>query len=236
MSNTDNIQRALKDVAIIREVLNGKEQDDNVDTKLSGVTLSANVILQGGAFAFAALLLIYELVSGSLLSTIMMLEGQFEELRHYAIGFMGFSLIGLLIPLYFVLWRAAKHNGESMNTYIMRNFRYLRNMALLSDLLMKFITLSLAMLAGKPEWVAPLLTVFIGDYLLQNRFFTLPTKLSIVLGVACIALGIALFINNAYFLYVPLLVFTLVSATSLVRLLYRYGAVNRSSKQSIDAS
>jgi len=71
-----------------------------------------------------------------------------------------------------------------MNAYIVRNFIYIKNLSLISDLLMKFIALSLAILAGKPEWIAPLLAAFTGDYLLQNRFFTLPT----VAGISVIRL------------------------------------------------
>lgn len=221
MNNTENVQKALNDVAIIRQVLKEKNQD-NIDNQLNGITLDANVIIQGGAFVFALLLLVYELMSGSTMSAIMMLEGQIEELRSFAIGFMGFTLIGLLIPLYFILWRAAKHNGEDINAYIVRNFKYVKNLGLISDLLMKFIALSLVMLAGKPEWVTPLLAAFTGDYLLQNRFFTLPTKLSSILGIACIALGFWLFMSNNHSLYIPLLAFTVVAGISLTRLLYRY--------------
>ena len=230
MNNTESIQKALDDISVIRQAL--KERNaNNVDHQLNGVTLNANVIIQGGAFIFALLLLAYELISGSTMSAIMMIEGNVAELRSFAIGFVGFTLIGLLIPLYFILWRAAKHNGEDMNTYIVRNFIYIKNLGLISDLLMKFIALSLVLLAGKPEWVAPLLAAFTGDYLLQNRFFTLPTKLAGILGIICISIGFWLFIANVHFLYIPLLAFTIVAGISLTRLLYRYKAIHSATNE-----
>ena len=224
MNNQKNIQKALDDIAIIKQTLKEKKQE-NVDYQLNGITLSVNVIIQGGAFVFALLLLIYELISNGTMSTVMMIEGTVAELRNFAIGFVGFTLVGLLVPLYFILWRAAKHNGEDMNAYIVRNFIYIKNLSLVSDLLMKFIALSLAILAGKPEWIAPLLAAFTGDYLLQNRFFTLPTKLSSILGIICIAIGFWLFFANIYTLYIPLLIFTTVAGISVIRLFYRYKVI-----------
>lgn len=230
MKDTKNIQKALNDIAIIKQALKENKQE-NVDHHLNGITLNANVLIQGAAFVFALLLLAYELTSGSTMSAIMMIEGNVAELRGFAIGFMGFTLIGLLIPLYFILWRAAKHNGEDMNSYIVRNFIYIKNLGLISDLLMKFIALSLVMLAGKPEWVSPLLAAFTGDYLLQNRFFTIPTKLSSILGIICIAIGFCLFFAQVHLLYIPLLAFTIVAGISFSRLLYRLKALQSTTSE-----
>lgn len=113
----------------------------------------------------------------------LMISNQPEAIKLYGIGFMGALLIGLLIPLYFVIWRAAKHNNEDVISYTARNFKYLKNLSFFSDLLMKFFGIALIVLADKPEWIAPLLIAYIGDYLLQQRFFTLPFKASAVLGL-----------------------------------------------------
>jgi len=231
MSNPNEVQKALSDLALIRKILNEKERNENIDTKLSGITLSANLLIQGVALTMVLFLLGYELVSGSFMTNIMIIEGNTPDLRTYGIGFMGFFLVGLLIPLYFILWRAAKHNGEEMNSYLVRNFKYVKNLGLVSDLLMKFITLSIVMLAGKPEWVSPLLAVFTGDYLIQNRFFTLPTKTSSVIGILCIVVGFYMFFANHISLMIPLAMFAVVTSISLSRLLMRYKQVtNRNSE------
>jgi hypothetical protein len=221
--NDDNIdiQQAITDIAIIRQVLNKAEQDQ-IDSKLVGITLDANLILQAGAFLCALSLCLVEVFSGNTMTHTLMTGSEFRELRIFGIGFMGFILLGLLIPLYFILWRAAQHNGEDVSAYIARNFKYVKNLSLVSDLLMKFIAIALILLAGKPEWVSPLLAAFTGDYLLQNRFFTLPTKLSVALGLACIAVAFSLFFTGQFALILPLAIFTTITGISTARLILKY--------------
>jgi len=45
MNNQKNIQKALDDIAIIKQTLKEKKQE-NVDYQLNGITLSVNVIIQ----------------------------------------------------------------------------------------------------------------------------------------------------------------------------------------------
>lgn len=222
MSDTNfDIQKALADVALIRRALDQTGQDQ-LDTRLVGVTLEANLLLQAVAFVSALALCLLEIISGNAMTYTLMTGGQLDEFRRFGIGMMGFILVGLLITLYFVLWRAALHNGENIDEYITRNFRYVRNLSLISDLLMKFITLALLLLAGKPAWVAPVLLAFTGDYLLQGRFFTLPTKASVLLGIACLAAAIAQFFSNNPALIYPFTVFALIAGISTARLVQRH--------------
>jgi len=222
MSNADfDIQKALSDIAVIRRALNQADQDQ-IDSRLVGVTLDANLLIQAVAFVTALSLFLIEFASGNAITQTLMTGGQLDEFRRFGIGMMGFILFGLLVTLYFVLWRAALHNGEDMGSYITRNFKYVKNLSLISDLLMKFITLALLLLAGKAEWVAPVLIAFTGDYLLQGRFFTLPTRTSAVLGIGCLALAIAQFASGSPALLVPLGVFALIAGLSTARLAIRY--------------
>jgi hypothetical protein len=109
-----------------------------------------------------------------------------------------------------------------MQSYITRNFKYVKNLSLISDLLMKFITLSLLLLAGKAEWMAPVLMAFTGDYLLQGRFFTLPTQISAVLGIGCLASALTQFASSSHELLIPLGVFAFITSISMARLSIRY--------------
>jgi len=221
MSHADfDIQKALADVALIRRTLDQSEQDP-LDARLVGVTLEANLVLQAMAFVSALLLILLEILSGNTLTHTLMIGGQFDEFRRFGIGIMAFILTGLLVALYFVLWRAALHSGESVSAYITRNFRYVKNLSLISDLLMKFITVALLLLANRPEWVAPVLLAFTGDYLLQGRFFTFPTRISVVLGLACVAGGLAQFFSQSPSLLIPLAAFALVAGLSTTRLALR---------------
>lgn len=221
MSNTDfDVQKALADIALIRRSLDQSEQDP-LDSRLVGVTLEAHLVLQAVAFVSALLLVVLETLSGNAITHTLMTGSQIDEFRRFGIGLMGFILMGLLVTLYFVLWRAALHNGENISAYIARNFRYVKNLSLISDLLMKFIALALLLLANKPEWVAPVLLAFTGDYLLQGRFFTFPTKTAVALGVACVAAGLMQFFSQNASLLIPLAAFALIAGLSTARLAMR---------------
>jgi hypothetical protein len=51
--------------------------------------------------------------------------------------------------------------------------------------------LALVVLSGHGEWVPALLLLFLGDYLLQGRYFTLPLKLALLAGPICfVAAGV----------------------------------------------
>ena len=128
-------------------------------------------------------------------------------------------LIGLVILLYLVIWRAARNSREEFNAYIVRNFRYARLLSYLSDLLLKFAAVALVMLAGHPDWIPPLLLAFTGDYLVQGRLFTLPTRSAVTLGAICIAIGLCQFLAGIHTLLLPLTVFTAVAAISTGRLM-----------------
>lgn len=215
-----DVQKALADIALIRRTLDQSEQDQ-LDSRLVGITLEANLVLQVMAFVSALLLILLEILSGNAMTHTLMVGGQLDEFRRFGIGMMAFILVGLLVALYFVLWRAALHSGENISAYITRNFRYVKNLSLISDLLMKFITLALLLLANRPEWVAPVLLAFTGDYLLQGRFFTFPTRISVGLGLACVAGGLAQFFSQSPSLLTPLAAFALVAGLSTARLALR---------------
>ena len=226
-----NVRKAIADVELIRRVLDQAEQNETPaqTTGLFGVTLPANLILQGLALGVSALLLLIELLSRGALTEMLMLGAAFPDIRLVGIGLMAGILIGLVVLLYFVIWRAARNSGEELNAYIVRNFRYARLLSYLSDLLLKFAAVALVMLAGRPEWIPPLLLAFTGDYLVQGRLFTLPTRLAVLLGTLCIATGLYQFLAQIETLLMPLGIFTLVALISLGRLI-------RLSRNQVDAA
>ena len=220
-----DIQQALSDIAIIRQAL-GNTQQELTDERLEGITLEANVILQVAALAGALGLALTELFTHNSMTEALKLGQHTEELKVFGMGLIGSVLIGLVLLMYFILWRAAQHTGEPVTHYITRNFRYIKNLSLISDLLMKFTTIALLIWAGKAEWVAPVLALFTGDYLLQGRFFTLPTRHAVITGLVCISIGIAMFLNQSALLIIPLSIFAIVSAFSIARLLLRMNTLN----------
>ena len=219
-----DVRQAIADVALLRRVLHQIEQKrtDQESAGLFGTTLNANMLLQGGALCIALALAIVEIFSDNVISRAMILGNESLDLRLAGIGIVALMLLGMITALYFVLWRAARHNGEEFGAYIARNFRYARHVSYLSDLLMKFVAVALVLLAGQSQWVAPLLMAFTGDYLLQGRLFTLPTKAAVALGVVCIGGALLQFLSHSDSLLIPLAVFSVISAFSVGRLLYLY--------------
>ena len=216
-----NVRKAIADVELIRRVLDQAEKNNSPaqTVGLFGVTLTANIMVQSLALAGAALLLVVELASGGSITQTLMLGATLPDLRVLGIGLMAGILIALVILLYFVIWRAARTSGEEFNAYIVRNFRYARLLSYLSDLLLKFAAVALVMLAGHPEWIPPLLLAFTGDYLVQGRLFTLPTRMAVILGAICILIGLYQFLADIQTLVLPLAVFTAVAAISTGRLM-----------------
>ena len=219
-----DVRQAVADVALLRRVLHQVEQrqDNRETTGLFGATLTANLLLQGGALCTALILSVIEILFEGTLSRAMMLGSESLDLRLAGIGIVVLMLAGMITALYFVLWQAAQHSGEEFGTYIARNFRYARHVSYLSDLLMKFLVLALILLAGKPQWVAPLLLAFTGDYLLQGRLFTLPTRVAVTFGISCITAALIQFFVGSDLLLVPLIAFALISAISVWRLIHIY--------------
>jgi hypothetical protein len=213
-----SVRKAIADIELIRRVLDQADHK-TVKTGLFGVTLTANIVLQGLALTSAILLAAIELFSGGGLTRLLMLGGQSPELRLVGIGVIASILAGLVILLYFVIWRAARHSGEEFNSYVVRNFRYARLLSYLSDLMMKFGAIALVLLAGHPEWIAPLLLAFTGDYLVQGRLFTLPTRMAVILGAICVGAGVLQFIAGLEQLLVPLIVFSVIACISTGRLI-----------------
>lgn len=220
-SSKFDIQNALADIAVIRRTLNQNDRDQ-MDANISGVTLDANMLLQGLAFVAVTSIMLIEITTGNAILETLETAGQTDELRFFGIGLMGFILAGLLGTFYFVIWRASLHNGEKLQSYITRNFKYVKNLSMVSDLLMKFITISILLMTGRIEWLAPLLLAFTGDYLLQGRFFTLQMKTSAVLGIGCLIVAIAQLLSNSHTLLLPLGAFAMISGISIINLAKRY--------------
>ena len=219
-----DVRQAIADVALLRRVLHQIEQrrTDQESAGLFGTTLNANMLLQGGALCVALALATIEIFSDNAISRAVILGNESLDLRLAGIGIVALMLLAMVTALYFVLWRAARHNGEEFGAYIARNFRYARHVSYLSDLLMKFFAVALVLLAGESEWVAPLLMAFTGDYLLQGRLFTLPTKIAVALGVVCIGGALLQFLSHSESLLIPLALFSVISVSSVGRLIYLY--------------
>jgi len=216
-----DIRKAIADVELIRRVLNQAENEpvEAPHVDLLGVTVTANLVIQTVAVALAGALLLTEALGQRYLSRLLELGATAPDLRLLGVALIAGLLVGLVILLYLVIWRAARNSGEDFNQYLVRNFRYARLLSYLSDLFIKFVAVSLLILGGHTAWIGPLLLVFTGDYLIQGRLFTLSTRVAIGLGAFCIVAGLVQFFMGVVSLLPALVFFTAIGAASMGRLI-----------------
>jgi hypothetical protein len=176
-------------------------------------------VIQTVAVALAGALLLTEALGQRYLSRLLELGATAPDLRLLGVALIAGLLVGLVILLYLVIWRAARNSGEDFNQYLVRNFRYARLRSYLSDLFIKFVAVSLLILGGHTAWIGPLLLVFTGDYLIQGRLFTLSTRVAIGLGAFCIVAGLVQFFMGVVSLLPALVFFTAIGAASMGRLI-----------------
>jgi len=217
MNEIGSIQKAVKDVAMIRRAIERASGPRRPALARRSV-LDANLVLQTLSLVFAATLAVTELLSDHVITGSMLISKYFLRDSIIGLGQLGLVLLMLVVCVYFVVWRSSRHSEQEFSEYVAHNFRYLRSVSFLGDLLVKYLVLSLLVLAPRPEWIAPMLALFTGDYLIQGRFFNLPLKLSLFLGVACVLVAAGMYLKGIIFVFWPLLLFVAVNLISLALL------------------
>ncbi len=212
---TQQIQKAISDLDILRKILESSE-----DAIPSRVTRHANLIILGTATILSSLALTYEYFHSGI-SYLLKYSRNDTEIKLASIYSMAYILTVTLSTLYYIIWRAARHEEEDISKYIAKNFGYLKNLSLISDLLLKFTTVSLLIVSGNSQWVSPLLLLFIGDYLIQGRVFVMPLLSNMILGTLCIAgAGLQIYMGATNFI-LPLAVFSILCLISTFNVLLK---------------
>lgn len=206
-----NLQAAVHDLALIRRSITRAQSA----TPGSRSTWDANLIIQALGLAVALFMIAIEIFTDDVMTHFMMASAYDRE-----IGILGLIQVGVVLPtlvlsIYFIVWRASRKEGDDFDHYLRRDFHYLRNLGLVSDLLTKFIPVSFLVLAGQPQWIAPILCLFVADYLIQGRLFTLPVRASLSLAVASVGVGVAQYLNQSSALVWPLSLFAVAAAGSI---------------------
>ena len=214
MNQKYSIQSAVNDLATIRRAIEKAGTQDSA-VPPNRIAIDAGLIFQGLCLLIAGGLIAFELISDRDMTRIMMFSVNDQELGLLGLAQVAFTALTLVMCIYFLVWRAAYHSEQNFQDYVARNFQYLRNLSLVSDLLVKFVPLSLLVLAGHPEWIAPLLSLYIADYLVQGRFFSLPTRASLLFGVASVIAAATQYLTGSTQLLWPIVHFSVVTAISL---------------------
>ncbi|MBL7663465.1 hypothetical protein JNK13_12000 [bacterium] len=228
MERQEVIEQAIKDISLIRQVLERTgdgNQTAGVFGEISAATNKLRCRILGLASILAFAFCILELVTNHSQTALLLLSKNNFIVQKIGVLQTAAGLFVLCCALFVMVEITAKKEEEDLDSYISRYFSYLRNLGLFSDLLVKFIIFSLFIFAGQAEWIAPLLLVFTGDYLFQGRLFIFPVRISIGLGIVCMLLAALQFYLADPQLWFPCAVFATIATSSLYWTLKHAGPV-----------
>lgn len=218
MSNDHIAKNSLNDLAYVQRLLK-KIEGNEFSMPLNKFALDINICFQLLCLVFAIFLAGYEFMTEGQITSSMLLSAQDSELGSLGMKTVAIILFALVVVFYFLVWRASVVAKRDFNLYLEANFKFLKNLSLVSDLLVKFVSLYLLVLTGQAHFVSLLLILFVGDYLIQGRFFNLPFSFSATGGVLSFILCFILFYFKKPDLIYPLVVFVVMTIASVVYLL-----------------
>lgn len=212
---TDNLslEQAINDLSTIKRAIEVSAHKDGVPKDVSALSVGRVTHVFGATIG--GIILVYELFAETSLTQIMMLAKNDTQ-----IGITGVSLVATVLPvlimcLYFIIWRESQSEGDTFQLYVNRNFRYLKNLGFVSDVVCKFIPLSLLAIVGGVQWIAPLLILYLADFLIGGKYFIMPVRTGLIAGVVCVLASVSQWLLGETSLVLPLIVFTLLSLISI---------------------
>jgi hypothetical protein len=213
MSDFQNTQQALSDLQVLKQaILHSRNK-----VALSIDSVDGHLVLNTAAFAIAASVGLGVLICPEINDDMRLLATS-PDARIPALSVVGGGLLALLSVAYGYLYFRAGKEKIAFADFSDKYFSYFKNLSALSDILVKFFATALLVMAGKPEWIAPLFLVFIGDLVIQGRLLILSPKLSIALGIGSFAVAGATLVLGITSLLAPALVAVVVCAISLINI------------------
>jgi hypothetical protein len=218
MSNSQITKNSINDLAYIQRLLK-KIESNEFSMPLNKFAVDINIFFQSLCLVFAIFLAGYELMTEGRITSSMLLSAQDSELGSLGMQTVLIILFALVVIFYFLVWRASIVAKRDFNMYLEANFKFLKNLSLVSDLLVKFVALYLLVATGQAQFVSLLLILFIGDYLIQGRYFNLPFRISAIGGLLSFILCSALYYLKKPDLIYPVVLFVAMTITSILYLL-----------------
>lgn len=213
METNSYIEQAASDLATIRRAVESVEKGNDPVSKESANKVS--ILIHQVALFASGLLLIGELMTGNLMTRVILRSANIESLRIDNLAHIGSSLFVACAFVYVLIGKITNDSNLDSSSFIARHFSYLTNYKFVTDLVVKFTIVSFIVIAQRPEWLGPVCSVFVADYLLQARFFVIPKTASLLAGVGCLIVGIGSFVLGFSQLAIPALLFSLVATASL---------------------
>ena len=214
-----NVQStAVSDLAYIQRLLQRIENQES-SVPMNKLAADANIFFQVLCLILAVIFAGIEITHQNQITNNMLQANQDSELGLLGMKTVLYILASALGLFYYLTWRASQNANKDYVNYLEHNFKTLKNLSLVSDLSVKFAILFLIVVSGQAQFINVILILFMGDYLMQSRFFHLPNKLSAVLGLMSFALSAVLFsMHDASLLY-ALIVFVLLTGSSIFNLI-----------------
>jgi hypothetical protein len=208
-----DVQYLAQDIAALQRSIQNFEKNKSGQIVESGY--QANKRMQILITLFCLGLFLFELIGTNIITKTILEKNGDEKVRWMMTVFIGFVVIACLAVGRVAVSQAAKSLQDDLENYLKRNFSYLRNQSHSADMLIKYVIVAMFILGQKPDWIAPMLFIFTGDYLFQSRYFTLPPKFTRLLGLASIFLGALQFSLQSALLIFPLAWFFALNVLSL---------------------
>ena len=215
---TEDLRQAMDDLRMIRRAV---ELTSGESAKTSKRAVSPIIFLHVALLAAVLVLFFGEAASGATTGALLA-SATDVQLRTLGLLNLFWLTICFAVLFYAIAWFGARAEDEDFTVYLAKNFSYLKNLSQLSDLAVKFSAIALVIVAAHPQFVAPLLTLFLGDYLFSGRLFVLPPKLAIISGAVCFCAAIAQFICRSPSAIYPLGFAAALLCVSLLQLTAKY--------------
>ena len=212
-TNNLSLEQAINDLSTIKRAIEVSSHKDGIPKDHSALSVGRVTHIFGAAIG--GVILLYELFAEASLTQIMLFAKSDPE-----VGISGVSLVAMVLPvlimcLYFIIWREAKIEGDTFQLYVNRNFRYLKNLSFVSDVVCKFLPLLVLAISGGVQWIAPLLTIYLADFLIGGKYFIFPVRSGLIAGVVCVIASISQWIMGGVSLSLPLSIFLILSLISI---------------------
>lgn len=200
MSDNDSRQ-ALQDIETIKAIV----ESSNASGKVNGISVSAHKNLNELLLPLVVFFTVYEVSTGRITADFMA-SAQDHALQVQGLIQTGVAVLVLYAFAKIFLMLEARDVRQNVNSYAARYFSYFEHVKGLSDLTVKFAAFALIILAGKPEWIAPFLTLCLADLTFQRSLFSFSVRVSFCLGCATLAVSLAAFAYDVASVVLPLAV------------------------------
>ena len=208
-----DIELALADIEFMRQVI---EKRGNITPDRTEIAITSLA-----AMAALVLLICEQIVFPGVISDDLLAMGKNTELRNVLLLEAGGTLIVLLAGSYGLAWARAKELQSSLNRILNRTFDFLKFESFVPDLALKAFILIAIILSRQTLFLSAVFIAFIGDYVLQDRFFRLINRpIKVLAGIAIYVCAASALLNSWTSISIPLGIFVCVSLVSVSSILF----------------